>query len=71
MQVIGEVVEVYERGGVRHMKVALRSCCVDLVMADGRDYHLGDGLAMDVELSVAGFRPHPDPGVHPSAGKPC
>ena len=68
MHVVGEVVEVFERAGARHFKVALRSCCIDISVPDGRDLHLGDRVVLDADLSVKSFGPHVEHG-DPRAGR--
>jgi hypothetical protein len=53
----GEVVEMYERDGKQLAKLALRSCCIDVVIDVTLDTHLGDTVAIDTELSVRKIEP--------------
>lgn len=57
LQLVGEVIESCERDGLQHVRIALQSICVDVVIGENEDAHLGDIIVIDAGISVRHITP--------------
>ena len=48
----GEVVEIFEKDGQSIARVVLKPGCIEVPLDSLREYHLGDQVLIDMEITV-------------------
>jgi hypothetical protein len=52
----GKVVEIYDRDGQPHARVALNPCCIEVVADPATELHLGEKVTVDARIKTTAIR---------------